>query len=333
MLLADLRGLRGLGLRGLSLRGASLRRLDLRALGRTLAWAARLRRRSGLKSAEAFTEPASVETLVELTPLPTAPAQAWPHDRIATAERLWGEGFIFPGGAAETLRWAKPLGVTSSATLLLLGAGAGGPAITVASELGSWVDGFEADPQLLAAAEYRCACAGLGKRATVERWNPAAAEFRHHYYPYALAIEPLRGGAPEPVVGAMALAIKKGGQLMLLELVADKPLDPADPTAAAWSKLEHRSLSLPTEATITRLLGRIGFEVRVIEDVSRRHMQLAVLGWKAALKQMREQKPSPGEAAPLVAAAEYWLTRVKLMREQKLRLLRWHAIGRSSVAE
>jgi hypothetical protein len=167
----------------------------------------------------------------------------------------------------------------------------------------------------------------------VESWNPEAAEFRHHYYPYALAIEPLRGGSPEPVLGAMALAIKKGGQLMLLELVADKPLDPADPTAAAWGRLEPRPLSLPSEATITRLLRRIGFEVRVVEDLSRRHMQLAVLGWKAALKQMREHKPQPGEAVYLVAAAEHWLARVKLMREQKIRLLRWHAIGRPPVME
>ena len=99
------------------------------------------------------------------------------------------------------------------------------------------------------------------------------------------------------------------------------------------ARLEHRPLTLPTEATITRLMGRIGFEVRMVEDLSRRHMQLAVLGWKAALKQMREQKPSPGEAEHLVAAAEHWLSRVKLMREKKIRLLRWHAIGRPPVVE
>jgi hypothetical protein len=333
MLLADLRGLRGLGLRGLSLRGIRTPDFDLPAWSRrTLAWAAGLSHRPNSKVAE-LADQEIVEQPAEPTTAKPAAQMVWSPERIATAERLWGEGFIFPGAAAETLRWAKPLGVTSSATLLLLGAGAGGPAITLASELGSWVSGFEAEASLRAVAEQRCARAGLGKRATVEEWNPESPEFRHHYYPYALAIEPLRGWRPEPVLGAMALAVKKGGQLMLLELVADTPLDPADSTAVAWARLERRPLSLPSEAMITRLLTRLGFEVRVVEDVSRRHMQLAVLGWKAALQQMKEQKPLPREAALFVAAAEQWFTRAKLMREKQLRLLRWHAIGRPPVPE
>ena len=51
----------------------------------------------------------------------------WPSARIGVAEALWGEGFLFPGGGAEVLRLAKPLGLTAASSLLLIGAGSGGP--------------------------------------------------------------------------------------------------------------------------------------------------------------------------------------------------------------
>ena len=42
----------------------------------------------------------------------------WPSARIGVAEALWGEGFLFPGGAAEVLRLAKPFGLTAASSLL-----------------------------------------------------------------------------------------------------------------------------------------------------------------------------------------------------------------------
>jgi hypothetical protein len=63
----------------------------------------------------------------------------WPSARISVAEALWGEGFLFPGGEAETLRLAKPLGLSEASSLLLLGAGTGGPARSIATALGVWV--------------------------------------------------------------------------------------------------------------------------------------------------------------------------------------------------
>ena len=67
---------------------------------------------------------------------------------IATVEALWGEGYIVPGGEAETLRLAKPMGLSAASSLILVGAGTGGPARSIASNLGVWVTGFEANERL-----------------------------------------------------------------------------------------------------------------------------------------------------------------------------------------
>ena len=66
------------------------------------------------------------ELLPSASPVPFS--GKWPQARIAVAESLWGEGFLFPGGEEETLRLVKPLGLSAAAGLLLVGAGAGGPA-------------------------------------------------------------------------------------------------------------------------------------------------------------------------------------------------------------
>ena len=166
----------------------------------------------------------------------------WPSARISVAEALWGEGFLFPGGAAETLRLAKPIGIVGS----LEPAAAWRwlwrwPPRRIASELGVWVTGYDANPRLVAIANERSLRAGLGRRAQVEFWDPLAPKFPLHYFHHGMAIEPLRGTKPEPALAAVSLALKPGGQFVLVEVVADLKLDPADPMVASWIRLDHRA--------------------------------------------------------------------------------------------
>jgi cyclopropane fatty-acyl-phospholipid synthase-like methyltransferase len=271
--------------------------------------------------------------LAPVADIPSAPAPRtrWPNARIALAESLWGAGFLAPGGEEEALRLARPLGLTAAASLLLLGAGAGGPSCAIASRLGVWVSGFEADPQLAAAAAEHSRRAGLGRRATIEAWNPADPLFRRQSHHHAMALEPLRGARPEPVLAAIRQALKPGGQLVMTELVADAPLDPADPVAADWARLECRDLALPSETTITRTLGRLGFDVRVAEDISDRHAHLASIGWRHLLARV-EERPSVETAGVMVQEAELWLLRLRLIHRHRMRLFRWHAIGAMGTA-
>jgi SAM-dependent methyltransferase len=255
----------------------------------------------------------------------------WPSARIAMAEALWGEGFLGPGGAAETLRLAKPMGLSAASSLLLLGAGSGGSARCIATELGVWVSGFEANPRLAALANERSVRAGLGRRAQVEIWDPLAPKFPLHYYHHGMALEPLHGARPEPTLAAISLALKPGGQLVLVELVADLKLDADDPVVAAWMRLDHRSPDVPSELTVTRVLRRLGFDVRIIEDISPRHMQQSVAAWLTAVQAMEHARPALHVLALLVQEAELWLARCRLMRAGRLRLVRWQAIGRGGI--
>jgi cyclopropane fatty-acyl-phospholipid synthase-like methyltransferase len=252
----------------------------------------------------------------------------WPAERQEVVDALWGEGFQFPGGEAETLRLVKPLGLSAATSLLLVGAGSGGPPCSIASDLGVWVTGYESDHELLNAATDRSLRSGLSRRAQIASWDPESPSFERGYFHHGLALEPLRDALVEPALTAVAQALKPGGHLVMLQTVADTPLDPEDPLVAAWQQLDGCRLDrLPAEVTITRALGRLGFDVRIVEDLSRRHMQQSVAGWREAVRGMEQAKPNHREAAQLIREAELWLLRIRLFRSRALRLVRWHAIG------
>jgi SAM-dependent methyltransferase len=274
--------------------------------------------------------PSAAEPVASLAPdaaLAEDDDPVWPSARISVAEALWGEGFLLPGGDAEVLRLTAPLGLSAASSLLLIGAGTGGPTRCIAAEFGVWVTGYEANRRLISLANERGARAGLGRRAQVEFWNPLQPKFPPRYFHHGMAMEALRDAKPDPLLKAAALALKPGGQFVLLETVADLPLDPADPNVATWARLEHRSADVPSELGITDALVRFGFDVRIVEDVSRRQVQDAMHGWRVAVEAMAGTRPTLRQFAVVVREAELWTARLRLMGEGRLRLARWHTIA------
>jgi len=273
--------------------------------------------------------------VAEPIPTPFAPPVRCTPSRIAIADEIWGDGFILPGGEEEVLRLAVPLGVSAASSVLLLGAAGGGAARAVAGGLGAWISGHEADPALAALAAARLLRAGkvVAKRASVALWDPRATVFRRHAFSHALALEALRGapGHPVPVAEllmAIAGALRSGGQLVMVELVATGHLDRSDPMVASWAEVEGRTPDLPTEAGLSSALTQLGFDVRVSEDISKRHLRLAVQGWKRLVRELSVARPDHMRAAAVVAEAEVWMRRLKLMHTGQIRLVRWHAMGR-----
>ncbi len=257
------------------------------------------------------------------------PDSHWTQARIAIASTLWGAGFQLPGGEIETMRLVKPMPLATASDLLLLGAGGGGVAETLAVRLGVTVFGFEADPALVAAASAHLRGNKLARRASVSLWDPAEPELGTQAYHNCFALEPLRGLKMEPLLSAVTDSLKSGGQMILMETVADSALSTREEDVARWASIEQRQPdSLPTEIAITRVLGRLGYEVRAVEDVSQRHVQQALLGWRTLAREIRMKRPEGEDAAALIAEGERWSTRLRLFSDARLRLVRWHVVGR-----
>ncbi len=252
----------------------------------------------------------------------------WPANRIAAVESLWGEGFTLPGGGQETLRLVKPLGLSSSVTLLLLGGGLGGPAQAIADNLGAWIASFESDPELRAIATRRAAQGGGAKpRITVSAWDQARPAFRPRSARHALLLEALRGTPPAPLLENLSAALMPDSQIVITDLVSETPPSDQDREFAAWCRLENRLPALPRTSDVTAALQRLRYEVRVTEDLSDRHITQTLAGWRDAVHAMAaSSRPAAHTAAAFVTEAELWLLRIRLMRRLGVRLMRWHAI-------
>lgn len=222
-----------------------------------------------------------------------------------------------PGGSAEILRLAALLPLTPETTLLVAGAGARSAGALVSGARGCFASTFEAGPVPPPRQ------AGRGK-VTSETLLPDAPAFRRAYHHHALLLEPFRaGGTPETFLAAIAAALRPGGQIVLLDLVA------GDTTAgmARWLAAEGRSQPPPGQHDLPAAMARAGFTIHVMEDVGARQRQAVMEGWQALTGAMRDrhEHPGPADAAALVREAEAWLLRLRLMESGACRLLRWHA--------
>jgi cyclopropane fatty-acyl-phospholipid synthase-like methyltransferase len=268
-----------------------------------------------------------------IAPIPTAPGPRdgrtrWPPLRVSAVSALWGAGFTGPGGAAETLRLAAPIGLNRNASLLLVGGGMGGSAETIVDSYGSWVASFEADERLADIAEVRRTQSPAAQRIQIAGWDRNNPSFGRHNAHHAMALEACRGASPAAMLDAVADALCPQGHIVMTELVADTAAPQQDREFAAWCRLESRLPALPRLDDVTDALARLHFDVRVVEDVSDRHVSEILAGWRAAVKGMaRGPKPDMAIAAAFVNEAELWLLRIRLMRRFGFRLVRWHAVG------
>jgi SAM-dependent methyltransferase len=267
----------------------------------------------------------------EPAPEPQAdPPGVWTPRRVRFAASLWGEGFLSPGGEEEALRLCKPLGLQESHSLLILGAGLGGPARAITSAWGTWVTGFERDPELAAAGEALSRKAKVEKKAEIRPYDPAAPSFRPNYFHHALVQEELWTVEDKPrLLEAVATALKPGGQLVMTDLTLGAAgLSFEDETARAWARLDRSPAHLEPAEEQTGLLARNGFDVRIAEEISARQVQQAVAAWREMVDLLVAQPPTRAQALTVIQEAELWLRRLALLRSGRLRLMRWHAIRR-----
>jgi hypothetical protein len=249
----------------------------------------------------------------------------WTTERLALTEELFGSGFVMPGGAAEVMRYIRPVGLSSAAGLLLLGAGSGGAGCAIAARFNAFVDGFEAEPTLAEAAAERSRQSRLWTRAPVAAWNPATPALRPNYYHHALALDALRGAPPEPVLTAIRGALKEGGHCVFVDLASASIAAARQREMVQWSGIERRNAPPPPEQEVSRLFETLGFDLRITEDLTDSHSELVLGAWQTLLRGL-QRRPGREKAALLVAEAERWLLRLRLMRAGQLRLVRWHAI-------
>jgi cyclopropane fatty-acyl-phospholipid synthase-like methyltransferase len=252
--------------------------------------------------------------------------KGWTDARIEVTKRLWGEGFLSPGGVDYAVKLVKPLALDPKKSLLVLGAGLGGPARAIAEESGVWITGQEKDERLAERGMDLSTRAGLEKRAPIARYDPDSYEPKARFYDCAFAKEEFFAVADkEHLFGALYHGLKRDGQLLFTDFVLQKP-GMSSPAIEKWAVKEAYPPYLWSVDQVTACLKKQGFDIRITEDLSEEYCHIVMEAWSEFTRYLRPEAIEPGIGPVLTDEAERWQRRMEALGNGDIRLYRFHAI-------
>lgn len=249
----------------------------------------------------------------------------WPATRIEVNQRLWGEGFVSPGGPEYILTLAKPLALNPTMSIADLGAGLGGPARTISGEFGTWITGMERHKNLASVAAKQSEMAGFAKKAAVSHYDPETLEFNRRYNCFFVKESTAMVAAKNRFFEKIRKSMKEGGQLLFTDFFL-KSASENDPAITQWLEHEPEKLHLWTVKQMEHCLKTLNFDTRIFEDTSEEYVDLCLEGWANLVKTLNAKRDRHILSA-LVDEAELWTHRLVPLTAGKVGMYRIHAVA------
>ncbi|MBV9523290.1 MAG: methyltransferase domain-containing protein [Alphaproteobacteria bacterium] len=245
---------------------------------------------------------------------------------MTVAQWLWGDGFVMPGDAEFVLELVKPFGLTPAMSMLDLSAGLGGSARAITQAFGTYVTGLERSVERAKRGMEMSKAADLGKRAAIAHYDPESVELRANGFDCILG----RGATynvieKERLLRVLYGGLKARGELLLHEFTLD-PATGERPELAAWAAREHYPPQLWTIDQYTDCLASLGFDIRVIEDVTGLYRNMIIAGWAQLLREVDLRAMARKHRLTIIDEAELWVHRIGALQCGALRVYKIHAL-------
>ncbi len=251
--------------------------------------------------------------------------EGWTEARIKLNEKLWGEGFVSPGGEKVIIELIAPLGLTAEDSVVDLGCGLGGSTRAIAKATNAWVSGYEADKALAEAAMERATMAGLAKRAPVQNLELKAVNIRRRTIDCAFSKEALFAvGERKKLFQSIHKMLKIEGHLLFTDFFLARA-DAAGPATEEWSAHEPTRPVLWTVEDTSAALEGLGFEVRITEDITRPYQERVVKGFSKLLGMIQRPPVNLEFTSWAAAEAEHWARRVAVLESREVKVFRIYA--------
>ncbi len=246
----------------------------------------------------------------------------WSKWRIEVSEMVWGKGFTSYGGGDHAVKTVQSYNITSAMTLLVLGAGLGGPARAIAAKFDAWVTGLEHSKLLAKAGMQQSVDAGMSKKAPINYADFEKLEFKENSFNCVYAKEALFNVEnKQGLLEGVHKALRYDGPLLITDYVTGEGAEDSA-ELAAWMESEPQQPHLWTREQTENTLRQLMFDVRVVEDVTDIHRKEIHQAWA---KYLNGQADSgiPSKLRPIVdAEAERWTRLVAALDSGALRLIR-----------
>ncbi|CAK0768234.1 SAM-dependent methyltransferase [uncultured Gammaproteobacteria bacterium] len=203
----------------------------------------------------------------------------WSATRIEVVEKLWGTGFVTPGGVDFVPELVRPLGLNPAMTVLDLSAGLGGTTRTMAGQFGAWVTGLETTPNLALEGMQRSIKAGMAKQAPIDLYDPENFSYPKRVDAVFAKEAFYTVTNKDGLFDAVERVLKPRGQVLFTDYILPNAGGTNNPTIKAWAAREPLEPKLWTLAQMVNALTQRNLDVRINEDITDkyRHMILKSL--------------------------------------------------------
>ncbi len=250
-----------------------------------------------------------------------------PVDRLALSQKIWGPGFLVPGGVDYVMSMVKPFGVNPAMSLLDLTAGLGGPSRHVSQFFDVYITAMERAPEIAKRGHAMSIDAGLGKKVPVTAYDPETVELKSHAFDCAYAeYLTVSVNAKERLIKEVNKALKARGQFSFVDFV----LAEGDADDARLEPLRQIERFAPIPWTVqqyTSCLASSGFDVRISEDHSDAFVRHVSQGWAQFVENYDVKLMTRGNQMAIAEEGDLWMTRLAAVQSGLLQVYRFYAVS------
>ena len=258
------------------------------------------------------------------------PKQRWETSRVTLVQKVWGAGFTTPGGRDHIKTLVKIFALDPAMSVLDLGAGLGGAGRLMCGDFGVWVTGFEADESLAEAGMALSVKAGMGEKAPVHAFDPAAFAHKQKSIDCVFSKEFLFSVEDKhKFLKAVEDLLKPKGQFLFTDFVLAKP-NLRSPTLENWKENEPQTPHPWSLDDYQEALGELRLDIRVVEDITKVFRAMVIKGWADYTDSTRPGSIGEGTAPALVDEVELWTRRIQAIDSGDLKVCRVHAFKKDT---
>lgn len=248
----------------------------------------------------------------------------WNATRIQVAEKIWGPGFVSPGGSDYIPYLVKPLGLNPAMSVLDLSAGLGGAARKMAATYGAYVTGLETSKVLAEAGMKRSHDAGVAKQASISHYEPERFTVTKRFDCIFAKEAFFAVRDKDALFDAIEESLKSRGQLLFTDYV----IDAANGGGAALKSWFDQEPVEPCPWRLQQMatgLQQRNFDIRINEDITEMHRGQILTAISSLTDYLSNVSLDTETKEAVVTEVELWARRVAAMGDG-LKVYRFYAL-------
>jgi hypothetical protein len=246
------------------------------------------------------------------SPPRAADGPIWRAEPGEISEKMWGEGFVTPGGQLIDGMLVAPLGLMKEMSVLDLSAGLGERMRDIVKEAGVYITGLEPDAPIAERGMRMSLKAGEGKHAPIAHYDPAHLKLDRHYNCFIARETFYRVPNRPSFFAILGEHAKPQAQAAFTDYIVD-PEYREHPAILAWRKNEILANPMGLVET-AEIWAKIGFDLRVHEDLTDFYKAEIMVG----LKRLKDflasgARPDKETGAAVLRRLDTWKYRLAAM--------------------